>query len=79
MQFQNPVILYLKICPLQEYSETAVIYHLLNCVVTLGTFLGSCKSSAIWYCYSVLWGFLIKKKKNKSVVLTIPTVYLSPH
>lgn len=62
MQFQNPVILYFKICLLQEYSETVVIYHFLNCVVMLGTFLGSCKSSAIWYCYSVLWGFLIKKK-----------------
>lgn len=69
MQFQSPVILYLKACPLQEYSGATVHYHLLNYVVMLGTCPGWCKSWAIWYCSLFSGAFWTKKNAHHNSVL----------
>lgn len=79
MQFLSPVILYLKTCPLQEHSGTAVHYRLLNYVVLLGTCPGWCKTSAVWYC-SLFSGFFDLTKPLMLILcfLTVPALYCNP-
>lgn len=60
MQVQSPVILQLKICPLQENYRTVVVLQFQpGYVDMLGSLLGLGKRCTTRYCYFVWWGFLV--------------------